>query len=78
MRQRFYLDGKLTKSSNGTPERLRKWLDNMEQEWTKHGMFPLTAEGEFDLNKAHEVVRVSVDELLITTTAGKKLRIVNV
>lgn len=78
MRQRFYVNGKLTKSSAGEPAKLRKWLDNMERDWSAHGLFPLTEPGQFDFNRAHEVTRTSLDELNITTTSGKQLRVINV
>ena len=78
MRQRLYVDGKLTKSVEGDAAKLRRWLDNAERGWLEHGLNPLTAPGEFDSNLAHEVTRVSPDELLITSTSGSKLRFVNV
>lgn len=78
MRQRSYLNGKLNKSIAGEPATLRRYLDNIERDWSKDGLFPLTPAGEFDLNKAHSVTRVSVDELVIVNTAGRELRIVNV
>lgn len=78
MRQRLYINGRLSKSTSGDPSRLRKWLDNMEREWTKRPMAPLVGPGEFDPNQAHSVERVSVDELIIITTGGKTIRAVNV
>jgi hypothetical protein len=76
--QRFYINGKLHKTSKGlTVEKSRRYLDNIEREWSKH-LAPLTLPGEFDFNKGHEVTRVSTDELLVTTTGNKKLRFVNI
>lgn len=78
MRQRLYIDGKLTKTTKpNTPETLRKWLDNAQQMWSAH-LGPLALPGEFDPNNGHEVTRVSPDELLVTTTGNRKLRIVNI
>lgn len=76
-RQRFYYDGKLTKTSKGSLERLRRWLDNMEREWSKN-LMPQVAPGEFDPNKGSEVTRVSIDELHVVTTGGHVLRTVNI
>lgn len=79
MRQRFYFDGKLSKTTKPTTvETLRKWLDNIERDWTKRGLLPLTAAGEFDVNGCHESTRISPDELTITTSGGHKLRWINV
>lgn len=75
MKYRTYLDGKLSKTSRDYPlETVRHYLDNIEAEWSKNGMFPLSASGELDINQAHSVTRVSPDELLVTNTAGKKIR----
>jgi hypothetical protein len=76
--QRFYFDGKLQKT--GKPrdiETLRTWLDNIQREWSRN-LMPLTLPGQFDPNNGHEVTRVSLDELLVTTTGNHKLRFVNV
>lgn len=79
MRQRVYVDGKLSRSTKpDTIEVLRRYLDNIERDWLRNGMFPLTAAGEPDPNGAHEVLRVSPDELLVTNTRGCKLRWINV
>jgi hypothetical protein len=79
MRQRFYLDGKLQNTTKPREaEVVRRYLDNIERDWLRGGLCPLTPEGEFDTNNAHEVTRVSPDELLITNTRGRKLRFVNV
>lgn len=78
MRQRFYLDGKLQKTTKpNDPAKLRVWLDNLETEWSSE-LGPLVAPGEWDPNNGHEVTRVSPDELLVTTTGNRKLRFVNV
>lgn len=77
MRQRHYVDGKLVRSAAGNPETLRKWLDNMQREWSKH-LGPLVQPGEFDPNNGHTVERVSIDELIVVTTGGRVLRTVNV
>lgn len=76
--QRIYVDGKLTRTAK--PRDLataRQWMTNMEREWSRN-LGPLTLPGEFDPNNGHEVTRVSPDELLVTTTGNKKLRIINV
>lgn len=79
MRQRTYLDGKLVKSGKpNDAETVRRWLDQTEAHWTRGGMLPLVGPGEFDTNQAHEVTRISPDELHIVTTGGNRLRIVNV
>lgn len=80
MKQRTYIDGKRVKTSDGDRplETVRRWMDNIEASWRTSGMYPLTPVGGFDFNKAHSVDRVSVDELVIVTTAGKTLRIINV
>lgn len=78
MRQRLYLNGKLQKTTKAqTPETLRKWLDNAQTMWSSH-MGPLVGPGEFDPNHGHKVSRPSQDELLVTTTGGRKLRYLNV
>ena len=77
--QRFYINGRLEKTTKPNEiERLRKWLDNIEKDWTKDGFEPLTPVGEFDWNKCHSSNRVSIDELVIVNTAGKSLRWINV
>ena len=79
MKQRLYIDGQLTKTSRVTdPAKVRQWLDNVERDWLKHGLFPLTPAGAFDLNQAHTVERTSPDELIVVTTKGRRLRFVNV
>lgn len=79
MRQRTYLNGTLCKSSKPRDvETARRWLDNVETHWRNNGVHPLTPAGEFEPNNAHEVTRVSADELLVVTTGGNRLRFVNV
>jgi len=79
MKQRFYIDGKLQKTTKpNSQETLRKWLDNLERDWSKNGMMPLTPIGQFDMNGAHQVIRNSPDELIVITTAGKSLRFINI
>lgn len=78
MKQRTYIDGTLTKTTKATePAILRRWLDNMERDWSKH-LSPLTLPGEFDANNGHKVTRVSPDELLVITTGNRRLRFVNI
>lgn len=78
-RQRFHIDGKLHRLTKpNTIEKLRKLLDNMEAHWLQAGLHPLTQPGEFDMNNAHSVTRVSPDELIIVSTSGKILRLQNV
>jgi hypothetical protein len=72
-RYRFYYNGKLSKSTEVTPERGQKWLDNSQADWSKN-LMPQVAKGEFDPNNGSEVTRVSPTELLVTTTGGHKLR----
>jgi hypothetical protein len=79
MKQRTYCDGKLVKTSSPkSPEVVRKWMDNIEREWSKNGSMPLVGPGEFDMNQGHSCVRVSQDELLVITTGNRKLRFLNV
>ncbi len=78
MRQRYYFNGKLLRSSSGDVVKLRKWLDNVEKEWRGRGLSRYTESGAIDMNEAVSIERVSPDELLITTTADHKIRIVNV
>ena len=79
MRQRTYVNGKLERSTKPQPiETLRKWLDNIERDWTKNGFMPLTPAGEVDVNGGHSAVRVSPDELIIVSTSSKQIRFVNV
>lgn len=78
-KQRTYVDGKLLKTTKPNAiETVRKWLDNIEREWSKNGMFPLTPAGEFDCNNAHSVSRISLDELIVVSTSGKTIRFVNI
>ncbi len=77
-KQRFYLDGKLHKTSEKRDvETLRRWLNNLEAEWSAN-IGPLVEAGQFDPNNGHTITRVSPDELLVITTGNKKLRFVNI
>lgn len=81
MKQRTYVDGKLVKTSKQAhePEVVRKWMDNIEREWSKHlEDARLDPEAMYGTNQGKEVTRVSIDELLVTTTEDKKLRFLNV
>lgn len=75
VKYRTYVDGKRTKTSGDYPlETVRHYLDNIQKEWSRNGLFPLTTSGEFDFNQANSVERVSPDELLVRTTANKLIR----
>ena len=77
-RQRHYYNGKLTKSSSPRDlATLRRWLDNVQAEWSRNIM-PQVKPGEFDPNNASQVNRESLDELSIITTGGHKIRLLNV
>lgn len=77
--QRFYIDGKLHKTAKPKDiETARKWLVNLQREWSRNGLFPLTMPGEFDPNNAHKIEVISEDELIVTNTRGKVLRWINV
>ena len=54
----------------------RQYLDNLERDWTRAGLWPLTQSGDLEPNNAHEVTRVSPDELIIVTTSGRKIRFI--
>jgi hypothetical protein len=77
MRQRTYFDGKLRRSGKPTRQStLRRYLDNIQADWLRNGLFPLTPAGEAGVNNAHTVTRVSEDELVIVTTEGHTLRFI--
>jgi hypothetical protein len=78
MKQRFYYDGKRQKTSSEKDVTiLRKWLDNLQADWSRN-LAPIVQPGEFDPNNGSEVRRVSEDELYVITTGGHHLRWVNV
>ena len=78
--QRFYVNGKLERTTKpNTIEQLRKWIDNTEREWSKNlDEIRTNPEAFRGFNQGREVSRVSIDELLVTTTENKKLRWINV
>lgn len=51
--------------------RNRQVLNNIEDDWRSNGLHPLTPEGGFPANMAHEVTRVSDDELRVVNTEGE-------
>lgn len=72
MRYRFYVDGKLKKSSEVTKEIGLKWMNNVQADWERGLQEPIKP-GEFDPNNAVFIDRKSLEELEIHTTGGRKL-----
>jgi hypothetical protein len=50
-----------------------KNLDTIERTWRKNGTHPLTEAGQFPVNNAHKVTRVSDAELRVVTTENVTL-----
>ena len=48
-------------------------LDNTEQDWREHGLFPRTPEGGFGANNAHIVERRSETVLYVMNTEGYEM-----
>ena len=76
-RLRRYVNGKLVHTSKPQADKTQmlRWIDNYQADWSRHledGHRPEMV----GTNQGKEVVRLSPDELLVTTTEDVNLRFV--
>lgn len=70
----FRCDGVLVKTyKHPTLERAIQTLHNLQADWARDGLHPLTEAGSFEPNNAHEITREDDLHLTVITTAGKRL-----